>query len=184
MLDPNTKFGKLSTEGGHTCSKTHATGAGIIREASMVWTTIFVMIIDTNSYQLPWVAYVQPTFTASQNVTLQLTVLVTPPDATFDSIRANIIPLSSRGLLARLMVVSPELRLWARAAASFWAKSLWSVRGWISLCVYDRWTLRVRRVKRLQQHKDPFLSWIQIGLKSYLLATGIKCVQLTSQKQL
>ena len=48
--------------------------------------------------------------------------------STLAYIRAHIVPLSSSGLLARLMVVSPELGLWARAAASFWAKSLQSVK--------------------------------------------------------
>lgn len=38
------------------------------------------------------------------------------------------VPLSSSGLLARLRVVRPELGLWARAAANFWAKSLQSVK--------------------------------------------------------
>lgn len=37
---------------------------------------------------------------------------------------AGTAPLSSSGLLARLMVVRPELELWFRAAASFCAKSL------------------------------------------------------------
>lgn len=39
-----------------------------------------------------------------------------------------LVPLSSSGLLARLRVVRPELGLWARAAANFWAKSLQSVK--------------------------------------------------------
>lgn len=39
-------------------------------------------------------------------------------------VRVGTAPLSSSGLLARLMVVRPELELWFRAAASFCAKSL------------------------------------------------------------
>lgn len=39
-------------------------------------------------------------------------------------VRAGTAPLSSSGLLAKLMVLRPELELWFRAAASFCAKSL------------------------------------------------------------
>lgn len=57
---------------------------------------------------------------------------------TLDQIKADSVPRSSSGLLARLMVMSPELGLWARAAASFWAKSLESKKE----CThYDQCTL-------------------------------------------
>lgn len=58
--------------------------------------------------------------------------------STLEQITVDTVPLSSSGLLERLMVVSPELGLWARAAASFWAKSLWRVREEVTLCVFNQ----------------------------------------------